>query len=171
MQVTNLLKAVLLLLVLMTLAAHGCKKSEEASQTARIAKSNLPVVIVDTEHLQVKHADGSVPPFFDIPAGDGFILDASAYEFPIPADAKYTEPDTIEVIADNQGYSMPWKPGETIYTVSPQTLQPLPGAPVFTGLVAGTQVVIAIGHSEKSGADGGTVFKPLWGAMANVVRK
>lgn len=164
-----MLKIIMLSLVLMAAAVPGCKKSSPENKPPPAAKSSLPVILVDLEHLQVKRADGTTPPYYVIPAGDGFSIDASALPSVLPAGIEFTEPDAIKVIVNNQQYSIPWVKGQSMYSVSAQTLTPMAGASAFTGLKAGTQVVIAIGHvgqGKAAGANG--TFEPMWGGIATV---
>lgn len=166
MRNTTALKVLGFTLALLALAVFGCQKLEKTQAKPTDILTELPVVLVDADHMQVKHADGKTPLVYDIPAGDGLILDATNYEFRAPKGQKDTPPQKIQLIVDKQGYYTNWLPGETIYTLSSKTLIPLPQALPFKGLAAGTQVILAIGYVVESG--GQRTFKPQWGAIANV---
>jgi hypothetical protein len=168
-QGNNVIRPVSILLVLAAIAMLGCRKAEGEHRPPPTVDNGLPVIMVDAEHMQVKHADGSEPLRYEIPAGAGFVLDGSAYDFQLPQGADYTTPNLIQVSVNKQAYSMVWNMGDKAYTVSPETLKPLMGALPFTGLVSGSLVYIAIGHILDDGSNTGEVFfTTLWGGIAHV---
>ncbi len=133
-------------------------------------RGDLPVVKADIEHLQAERSDGSVPPFYDIPAGDGFVLDTSTLQLQIPPSLNISGPNSIQVVVDRQMYyGATWGSSQSSYILNAETLKPLQGSKPFDGLKANQAVIIAIGYLDETGHSTGQAgFYPLWYAMAKV---
>lgn len=131
--------------------------------------NDLPVIKADDEHLQVERTDGATPPAYEIPAGDGLVLDVTDYTIPIPPELRITQPNMIQVVFDRQVYYVIWEAGKTSYPLTAQTLQPLQGLKFFSGFKSGQTVILAIGYWDKDRqTTGQVVFYPLWYAIVNV---
>ena len=140
------------------LVCVGCKSKEAGG---------VPILKVDAEHLQMQHA-GAKPVDYQLPPGNGVILDATGYEFPIPAALNLTAPDTVQiVIGKGQMYTAEWKPVDGKQLLDATTLTPVAHAPPFTGYPAGSTIAIGIGHAVKT--DGPKQqFQVIWVGMAQV---
>lgn len=130
---------------------------------------NLPVIKADNEHLQIERSDGTVPPEYEISAGNGFVLDATDYEIQIPPNLNIAQPNMIQIVLDKNSYFVNWENGKTSYTFTTDTLKPLQNSKPFDRLHSGQKVIIAIGFMDEKGqATGDVAFYPLWYGIANV---
>ncbi len=131
--------------------------------------SHLPVIKADMEHLQVEKGDGSVPPFYDVPAGDGFVLDTSELKLVMPPSLKIDAPNMIQIVIDKRYYGAAWETSRSSYVLTAETLTPMQGSRPFDGLKRNEKVVIAIGYMDEKGQTTGQVaFYPMWYAIADV---
>src|SRR5512141_2477910 len=110
MRSSTLFITTLIVIALLALAGPGCTKHTAQTKPgpAPTAQGGLPVIMVDAEHMQVKHADGTAPQEYAIPAGPGFVLDATDYEFQLPPGADYSTPNIIQIVVNKQAYSTVW---------------------------------------------------------------
>ena len=131
----------------------------------------VPTIRVDNEHWQTERSDGSQPLRYYVPAADRIILDATGYQFSIPASLGVGSPAMIMVsTGEGQQYGITWRPGTTKYTLSSQTLHPLKGSHSFPGFRAGQEIIIMIGHVDMSAnATSGSTFFPFWFALVDVL--
>ena len=124
----------------------------------------LPVIRVDNEHRAFEGGGGVE---YQIPAGIGLVLDAAGYEFSLPADSEYDQPNMIQLMVDRDNfYGLPWKAGVTRYTLTSETLNPLGNSQAFVGLFPDSQVVVAIGYQRDPDN-----FHVLWAGIVRVVDK
>ena len=125
---------------------------------------SLPLVIVDEEHFQALK-QGSTEAGYQLPAGKGFTLDATAYPFLIPADApEVPGPNMIQLSAgDGMVYSHPWNMQQTRYDLTPETLVSIETGQAFPGLVAGQSYLLGVGYLDATGR-----FTVLWAAVVDV---
>ena len=151
-------------IVLVLMNGLGCTQESEHLD-------GVPTIRVDNEHWQTDRSDGSQPLRYQVPAADRIILDATGYQFSIPASLRIGSPTMIMVSIDkDQQYGIAWKPGTTKYTFSSQTLHPLKGSQPFPGLRAGQEIVIMIGHVDMSAnATSGSTFFSFWFAFVDVL--
>jgi hypothetical protein len=127
----------------------------------------LPVLSVDNDHLQLQHADGTKPVFYELAPVRGVILDASGYKFEIPAQLKVDAPDTIQVlIGRDRQYSAEWKPTHGKQVIDASTLKPNGKSPPFTGFQPGDTVVFGLGHGVIE--DRTLKFSVIWVGMAKI---
>ena len=156
-------------LALITLNGAGCTKLEQKQpETSIAATCPLSVVVADERHMQNKRKDGSTPLMYEIAPGKGLILDTAVYQFQKVEGEEFIPPDTIMVSVNQKGYTMPLITGETVYTITADTIRPEPTSPPFPDLTKGMQVFIAIGRKLPNAAPGEKTFKPMWGAIAEV---
>jgi hypothetical protein len=112
----------------------------------------LPVLVVDEQHMTTVNLE------YEVPAGDGFVLDASKYEFS-PAG----EPALVQVVVNGRVFQGNWASGATSQAVRAAELKPLAGSSQLTGFSAGQQLIISIGYLKTNGR-----FSPLWVAVVNI---
>jgi hypothetical protein len=163
-------KYILLILMAIAITISGCKNSNGEKTIPEGPENSLPVIKADNEHLQAEQNDGTVPPAYEIPARNGFILDTTGYEIQIPSGLSITHPNMIQIVLDkDQMYYVKWETGKTSYTITSQTLSPLQNSKPFSSLKSGQAVVVAIGFLDDNGqATGQVAFYPLWYAIVNV---
>ena len=131
----------------------------------------VPTIKVDNEHWQTERSDGLQPLRYRVPAADRIILDATGYQFSIPASSGIERPTMIMVsTGERQQYGIAWKPGETKYTLSSETLRPFAESRPFPGFQSGQEIVIMIGHVDRSAnATSGSTFFPVWFALVDIL--
>ena len=131
----------------------------------------VPTIRVDNEHWQTERSDGSQPLRYQVPAADRIILDAAGYQFSIPAFLGRGSPTMIMVsTGKDRQYGIAWKPGETRYTFSSETLHPLAGSQPFRGFRAGQEIVVMIGHVDLSAhATSDSTFFTFWSALVDIL--
>ena len=141
--------------ITLTMILTACSSS--ASVTP--ATQTLPVLIMDDAHFQDKNT------VYEIPAGNGFILDSQNYTFKVPANAgpviaNYVQLAQVDV--NGEVYGMEWQSAESSHAITNEQLQPLSGAKAFDGFKTGQEVVIAVGNMNEGH------FTPLWTATIDV---
>ena len=111
----------------------------------------LPVLVVDEAHMT------TVNLAYEIPAGNGFVLDASQYNF------GSSTPMAVQVVTGNLFYQSAWAKNATQQTVLVTDLQPLLNAKPLRAFSAGQQLIVSIGSLSTQGR-----FKPIWVGVVNV---
>ncbi|MBI5842584.1 MAG: hypothetical protein HZB19_21045 [Chloroflexi bacterium] len=119
----------------------------------------LPVLVVDEAHFQ----DETL--VYEIPAGNGFVLDARNYTYQIPVGAgpvtaNYLQ--LVEIAQEGEIFGMELSVGASRSSITADQLLPLTGTSDFGGFGAGQQFVIAIGNMNEER------FIPLWTATIEV---
>jgi hypothetical protein len=145
------MKRLLLVSTLLVLLFTACGTSSPAIPATPTA-APLPVLVVDEQHMT------TVNLAYEISAGDGFVLDASNYEFS-PAG----EPSLVQVVVSGRVFQGNWTSGATSQAVRAATLKPLAGSSQLAGFSAGQQLIISIGYQKTNGR-----FSPLWVAVVNI---
>jgi hypothetical protein len=158
-------------ILLACLALAACSRAAPTGQEVELPSTpplELPVIAVDDEHRAFESAfEDALSLEYEIPSGIGFILDATGYEFHIPAGEEDHPPNMIQLrVDDNSFYGYPWKEGLTRYTLTSETLNPLGGSQPFYGLFPGATVAVAIGYQrdEKN-------FNVYWAGIIIVVER
>ena len=145
----------ILFFVVLTVMLAACNPTPSVTPAAE----TLPVLIMDDEHFQ----DETV--VYEIPAGNGFILDGENYTFQVPANsrplvANYFQ--LVDVAVDGEFYGMDWQSEAPSNSVTVDKLQPLSGNTSLTGFRSGQTMIVAVGNMT----DG--FFIPLWTATIEV---
>ena len=146
------MKRFVFIFALLALIFSACGTGNTASPTPAPTEEPLPVIGIDVEHM-INPGDA-----YEIPAGAGFILDGSGYDFGIP-----DGPSEIQVVLDGHAFTVAWLPGALTQTVRAGSLLPPPGFNPLTGFPSGKQLIIAVGRISDKGR-----FEPLWVAVVNV---
>ena len=94
---------------------------------------------------------------YQIPAGNGFVLDASDYDF------GSSTPMAVQVVTGNLFYQTKWAETATRQSVLVSDLQPLFNAKPLATLSAGQQLIVSIGSLNMQGR-----FKPIWVGVIDV---
>jgi hypothetical protein len=133
--------------------------------------SDLPVVRVDELHHKVERVDGSQPEIYILPAGPGFYLDATEYNFTIPPGLENKPPNLIQLVRGvGHTYEHPWQQGKNLYLITGDTLQPQHGASTFRMFVSGEMVTLAIGRYVSAEESAIFVdFHTYWIALITVI--
>lgn len=111
----------------------------------------LPILIVDQQHMTTAGLT------YQIPAGNGFVLDASDYDF------GSSTPMAVQVVIGNFFYQTKWTENATRQSVLVSDLQPLFNAKPLATLSAGQQLIVSIGSLNMQGR-----FKPIWVGVIDV---
>ena len=111
----------------------------------------LPVIVVDQQHMNTAGLE------YQIPAGSGFVLDASTYDF------GSSTPMAVQVVTGNLFYQTAWAGAATQQTVLVSDLKPLFNANPLTEFSSGQQLIVSIGSLSMQGR-----FKPIWVGVVNV---
>ena len=111
----------------------------------------LPILIVDQQHMTTAGLT------YQIPAGNGFVLDASDYDF------GSSTPMAVQVVIGNFFYQTKWTENATRQSVLVSDLQPLFNAKPLATLSAGQQLIVSIGSLSMQGR-----FKPIWVGVIDV---
>ncbi len=130
----------------------------------------LPVIRVDDAHFQVEREEGSESEIYRLPAGPGFILDASGYTFRIPLSLGGQPPNLIQLVRGaGHTYERTWQEGKTTYVMTGDTLIPARGCPRLRMFESGEVLILAIGkHVAPNHAMGQATFYPYWVTMIYV---
>jgi hypothetical protein len=133
--------------------------------------SDLPVIQVDDRHNQKEQGDGSQIETYLLPAGLGFILDATNYNFTIPAGLEGKPPNLIQLVrGGGHTYEHPWLPGKSVFIMTGDTVQPQHGAESFRPFVSGEMVTVAIGRYVSPEESAIFVdFHTFWVALITVI--
>jgi hypothetical protein len=146
------MKRLVILSTLLVLILSACGAEATPTPAPLPTESNLPVIPVDAEHMLKSDMA------YDIPAGPGFVLDASTYIF-----GTATGPTLVRVVMDGREYQGNWTNPENIQTVLAESLLPPPGMQPLTGFPAGKQLIVAIGALNDRGE-----FDASWVGVVNV---
>lgn len=130
----------------------ACGSAPAATPTALPTEIPLPVVQVDTQHMITPNLA------YEIPAGQGFALDASAYDFGI-ADG----PSAVQVVMSGRAFQTAWLPGATRMPIFASALEPVTGTGRLGAFPSGLQLIVAIGSVSEKGQ-----FEPAWVGVVNV---
>ena len=125
----------------------ACTTSAPATSTP----APLPVLVVDQQHMTTAGLT------YQIPAGNGFVLDASDFDF------GSSTPMAVQVVTGNLFYQMNWAENATRQSVLVSDLQPLFNAKPLATLSAGQQLIVSIGSLNMQGR-----FKPIWVGVIDV---
>ena len=142
------MKRFLLLFPLFVLLLSACETASPAAPTA----IPLPVIQVDAAHMT------TVNLAYEIPAGQGFVLNASNYDFGLPGG-----PTAIQVVMKGRVYQAEWTSGASSQSVLASDLKPLAGSSQLAGFSTGQQLIISIGTLKTDGR-----FVPKWAAVVNI---
>ena len=128
------MKRFIFLSLLFVLSLSACGTASPVAPTAMPTAAPLPVLQVDSQHMLTPNLA------YEIPAGEGFVLDASNYDFGIPGG-----PTAVEVVIGGLGYQSVWASGATSQTVLATGLTPLSGAaPSQKGFFTGQQLLLSV---------------------------
>ena len=106
----------------------------------------LPAIYVDDAHFQVEREDGTEPEIYRLPAGPGFILDATGYTFRVPLDLGGQPPNLIQLVRGaGHTYERPWREGKMRYVMTGDTLIPARGCVRLRMFESGEVLSLAIG--------------------------
>ena len=144
-----------LFLVTLAMALAACSSNASATPVAE----SLPVLVMDDAHFQNENVA------YEIPAGEGFILDSKNYNFKVAVNSGPLVPNylqLVDVAVDGEFYGMEWQSEATNNTVIADKLQPLSGTAPLDGFKPGQTVVVAVGNMT----DG--FFTPLWTSTIEV---
>lgn len=144
------MKRLFIISALVTLLLSACGSSPTAAVTP--TELPLPVVQVDAQHML------SPDLAYEIPAGAGFVLDASTYVF-----GTAEGPNAVQVVMNGRAYQTTWAAGETVQTIRAVQLTPPGGSAGLSTFTAGKQLIVAIGTASINGR-----FEPLWVGVVNV---
>lgn len=130
----------------------------------------LPVIRVDDAHFQMERGDGSEPEIYRLPAGPGFILDATGYTFRVPLDLGGQPPNLIQLVRGaGHAYERPWREGKTRYVITGDTLIPARGCVRLRVFDSGEVLILAIGKFVSSASMlGKGKFYSYWVSMVYV---
>jgi len=135
---------------------------------ASYGQTTLPVIKIDDAHWAAQREGGSEALKYQVPKGEGFVLDVSGYKFKIPVSLGIQEPNFIMIsVEKNQQYGIVWdssRGGQ--YVISRETLRPLSDSLPFHGFKKGQEIVIAIGYlNTVSNAS----FYPFWYSFVEII--
>jgi len=145
------MKQIIFVFAVLALILSACGTGKTVTPPPPTEES-LPVITLDMEHM--------INPTlaYEIPAGAGFVLDASRFNFGTP-----NGPTSIQVVIDNHAFTGTWMTGELVQTVRAESLLPPAGFKPLTGFPAGKQMIVGVGHISDKGR-----FEPMWVAVVNV---
>ncbi len=114
--------------------------------------ASLPVIQVDAAHM--------INPglAYEIPAGAGFVLDASSYDF-----GTSSGPAAVQVVLGGHAYQGNWTSGAVSQSILAAELEPIGGAARLTGFLTGQELIVSIGSLSSKGR-----FTPMWVAVVDV---
>lgn len=142
------MKRFVLLSTLFVLLISACGTTSAVSPTA----IPLPVIQVDSAHMT------TVNLVYEIPAGEGFVLDASNYDFGLSG-----EPTMVQVVMKGGVYQAAWSAETANQTIRAADLEPAGSFPRLAGFTSGQQLIVAIGLLTPKGK-----FSPLWVGVVNI---
>ncbi len=111
----------------------------------------LPILKVDAAHYRRENY------YYQIPAGKGFVLDASNYKF---ENGSFGDPNYVRVQVGHHLYSQRWNPEMLRQSVTVDKLQPVAGTTPLNKFDPNTQVVVTIGEMNNRGS-----FHPFWSGV------
>lgn len=144
------MKRLIIILALFASLLSACATAT-ATPAPTSTPAPLPIVVVDSTHMTTANLS------YQIPAGSGFVLDASQYDF------GSSTPTAVQVVVGNVFYQSTWAENATQQTVQVSDLKPLFNAKALTAFSSGQQLIVSIGSLTMQGR-----FKPIWVAVINV---
>ncbi len=150
----------LALLISLFLAACGTPAASAVAAASAIPAAptqvSLPVVKVDQAHMDTAGLN------YVIPAGDGFVFDASDFNFKLPT-GQTASPTAIQIITGSRAYQGKWTAGAARQSVLAAELTPMAKAQPLTQFDSGMQLIVSIGVINNFGR-----YQSLWVAVVNV---
>ena len=129
--------------------------------------NSYSAIVADMEHLMMKRADGADPLRYSIKSSGGVILDTTSYQPKLAPQFAGKECNSIQlVIANDRQYSAEFDPTKTQHVLDSKTLKPNHGSKPFSGIHAGDECVIAVGHMRQEDGQP-AAFSVAWVSMAN----
>lgn len=124
--------------------------------------ADLPEIHISADSVHSTREPSLVE--YHIPPAPGVVLDVSVLVQKNANDSLPFEPNMIQLALDNAHiYAAAWERDIDRYTLSPDTLVPLFGAPSFPGLLSKASAVIAIGrYSLPENEQSKARFSVLW---------
>lgn len=143
-------------------ALCGCGGSRDQRESGLLLRR----IEVDDRHFQVIRLDGSEPEIYRISPGDGLVVDAGSYRFPIPANRTWRGVNAVQLAMTGGGiFSARWSAPEKRAILSKKTLIPRTHWK-FHGLHSGDTLVLGIGREVDT--NGRADFHPVWYALGVV---
>ena len=146
------MKHIIFVSTLFALILSACGNAPAVAPTAAPVTVSLPVIQVDTQHMTTPNLA------YEIPAGPGFVLDASNYDF-----GTASGPSVVQVVMNSRAYQGTWASGEKLQAVRAADLTPIAGAKPISNFDSGQQLIVAIGTLSANGR-----FAPIWVGVVNV---
>jgi len=106
---------------------------------------------------------------YTIPPADGLTLDLTQLTLAVPPEMGVSGPNAIHLVVDEERYyRVEWPEGGRA-VLDARTLRPLRGGTPFTGLRAGENAILAVGHDDpEKNRMGKVTLKVLWVARLKV---
>jgi hypothetical protein len=130
----------------------------------------LPILVVDDAHWQkVNAADGETLEY-SISNHDGFRISTQGFEFIIPEECGFEEPNIIQIVfGKEQLYATAYERDCSLYTIDKANLVPMYGSKPFNGFQKDQKLIIAIGHLSPPRADlPRPKFTVVWAGVVNI---
>ncbi len=149
-------------------AAAAAPRVIYVGQGGELTDVSLPLIQADSAHHDLGRA--SHPQVYEIPAGDGFVLDTRGLPLLVPSGMNLPGPNRVFLTVRGIAYQLEWDAARAVYVLSGDTLQPwMQNDPPFTGLKADQTVTIAVGYWDEGGAaTGQEQFIAMWTASGLV---
>ncbi len=149
-------------------AAAASPKVIYVGNAGELTDVALPLIKADSAHHDLGRA--SHPQVYEIPAGDGFVLDTRGLPLLVPAEMDLPGPNRVFLTVRGIVYQLEWDASRAVYVLSGDTLRPwVQNDPPFTGLKAEQNVTIAIGYWDEGGVSTGQEqFVAMWTASGLV---
>lgn len=144
------MKRLIIVLGLFASLLNACTNAT-TTPAPTVTPAPLPIVTVDSAHMTTANLA------YEIPAGVGFVLDASQYDFGSAI------PMAVQVVTGNLFYQSTWTENATQQAVLVSNLQPLLNAKPLSAFSSGQQLIVSIGSLTAQGR-----FKPIWVAVIDV---
>ncbi|KAF0111702.1 MAG: hypothetical protein FD147_713 [Chloroflexi bacterium] len=131
----------------------------------------LPILLVDDAHWQKINTDNEEAVEYSISNRDGFQISTQGFEFIIPEDADYKEPNIIQIVlGKEQLYATAYEHDCNLFTIDKANLVPMYGSRPFKGFEKNLKLIIAIGHLAPPMDDlPRPKFTVLWAGVVNIV--
>jgi hypothetical protein len=143
------MKRLFLVSAICVLLLSACGTASTAAST--VTPAPLPVLQVDAQHMLTPDLA------YNISAGEGFVLDASNYDF-----GTASGPTVVQVVMGGRVYQTNWVSGATSQAIRAVELEPAPGLARLSVFSAGQQLIVAIGSLDAHGQ-----FSPMWVGVVN----
>ena len=145
------MKRLVITLLLLPILLGACASQTTPAPAPVSTPPPLPVLVVDEAHMTTAGLT------YQIPAGTGFVLDASGYDF------GSSLPTAVQVVTGSRFYQGTWAQDASSQAVLASDLTPLFNAAPLTAFSAGQQLIVSIGTLPSPGR-----FKPIWVAVIDV---